>query len=211
MWPFCAQIISSNQANIQPFVIEWSTYFNNLHLLWNLFNIFVWWRNVSLSVGPESGRQRAERAVPETTNGGPMVSLAMTAFHFNTNLTLINWHDAEMSPFPRDVLLIPPGRPLHPADRDTFKQSRAAPRRLRRHYHRRRRRHQLPRNVGLERTKALRYETNKTSTARSLPMPPFASNIPPTKGHANCHRFRNYRNKRHFWAFNRNGEGRSSD
>lgn len=33
---------------------------------------------------------------------------AMTAFHFNTNLTLINWHDVEMSPvfFPRDVLLI---------------------------------------------------------------------------------------------------------
>lgn len=33
---------------------------------------------------------------------------AMTALHFNTNLTLINWHDVEMSPvaFPRDVLLI---------------------------------------------------------------------------------------------------------
>lgn len=67
-----------------------------------------------------------------------------------------------MSPFPRDVLLIPSERSLHPADRDTFKQSAATPRRHLRH--RSRRRHQLSRNVELEKTKGPHCETNKTST-----------------------------------------------
>lgn len=69
-----------------------------------------------------------------------------------------------MSPFPRDVLLIPSERSLHPADRDTFKQSAATPRRHLRHRSRRRRRHQLSRNVELEKTKGPHCETNKTST-----------------------------------------------
>lgn len=95
-----------------------------------------------------------------------------------------------MSPFPRDVLLIPSERSLHPADRDTFKQSAATPRRHLRHRsrrRRRRRRHKLSRNVELEKTKGSHCETNKTFTnTDALSTSPIMLNVTSTKEQANC-------------------------